>query len=152
VSLTDLRVLAEGLDWSVCFFECNTHGANSPPHFYICIPIEGKVLLCMVTSQVEAREAFYEKNHTHAGVVITNETELTFLSRASLIDCNQPLYGTPEELNSYVRRWRRIVVPGIIPEDVKRSILLALSSSNMVSARIKRITSPMLRVALGVAD
>lgn len=92
-------------DKTVYSFKNSQYDPAAPTHFHIAISVSDDtfVLLAMITSQGEKRKEYYRHNpKALQSVVDVDSSDISILTKASVIDCNQPLYYTREELDSLI--------------------------------------------------
>lgn len=86
-------------------FKNSKYDSSAPAHYHIAISVNDNtfVLLAMITSQGEKRKDYYKHNERALqSVVDIDSSDICILTKKSVIDCNQPLYYTREELNLLV--------------------------------------------------
>lgn len=128
----------------VCNFKDVNHAPDAPPHYYITIPLSDKInlLLCIITSQIDKRTNFYNKAHktSVSSLVAVNKHVLPFLTRDSIIDCNQPEILAKEELIKRVNPKHKFsVIQRELPLDLKLKTLEAIKNSPLVEPFIKKM-------------
>lgn len=113
----------------------------SPRHYYVAIPVNKAVslLLCIITSKIEGRVAYAKKTNTLGGLVLVSNKDISCLSMASVIDCNQTsvVSKNPEELD-----WLDVEtfkMCGPISSDVRNKVFTAIRKSPVVSDAIKQM-------------
>ena len=127
---------------TIYIFKNTEYGKNAPAHYHISIPIsdENSLLLVATTSQIEKKEQYYGRNaNLSAGLLKLNIGELDFVKKECLIDCNQPLFQSKEELkniilNGEITFLEEINIPEFI-EDIKSKI----KNSSLVKPNIKNL-------------
>jgi len=128
----------------VCHFKDKKHGPESPPHYYVIVPVSdtSSLLLCIITSQIEKRVNHYSRVNQKAidSLVRVNQDTLTFLTKESLIDCNGSELIPKADL---IKRIDSSIKPNIvtrqIPKDLKKKIVLAIKKSPVVKPHIKQL-------------
>lgn len=126
---------------TVYYFENTEHGKNSSPHFHIAVPTtDGNyILLVMLTSQISKRIEYYELTNEKAlqSLIQVEESTLCFLTKDSLIDCNNPIYKTREELSVIIKdlQYRN----ADLTDEFITSIKEAIKSSPIVRRNIKKV-------------
>ena len=125
---------------SVFYFENIEHNEyNRKPHYHIAIKTNNNryILVVMFTSQIEKREAHRSTNQdAYNSLVYADNKDFDFLSKKSVIDCNDPLYKTKEELNSIIQNLQ--TKPTIISDEFQNKIIKAIKTSPLVRPYIKR--------------
>jgi hypothetical protein len=121
-------------------FKNTKHDPKAPAHYHIAISVSDNtfVLLAMITSRGEKRKDYYKHNERALqSVVDIDSSDVSILTKKSVIDCNQPLYYTREELD--------LLVDGdienleaTISEKIIIKIKEALQSSPLVKPVIKK--------------
>ena len=124
---------------TVFYFENREHDEHArKPHYYIALPTNnnGYIVLVMFTSQVEKRERHRATNpEALSSLVYADEKEFEFLTTKSVIDCNDPIYKTREEIMAIVDYLRPIEAD--IPQEFKDKIIEAIKTSPVVRRNIK---------------
>ena len=124
---------------TVFYFENIEHDEdNRKPHYHIAIKTNNNayIVLVMFTSQIEKREKHRATNaDALSSLVYADRNDFDFLSKKSVIDCNNPLYKTKEELHAIVEYLQPI--PTDISEDFKAKIINAIKTSPIVRRNIK---------------
>lgn len=144
VDLPPAYVIGSVTEPCVVHFKDVRHASDAPPHYYITIPLNDDVslLLCIITSQIEKRTTFYSKTNKSAVscLVPVDKQVLPFLTRESIIECNQPEILTKEELAKCVNPKHKFnVTQRDIPPDLKGKVLDAIKSSPLVEPFIKKM-------------
>ncbi len=130
---------------TVFYFEnIEHHEDERKSHYHIAIPTNdnGYILVVMFTSQVEKRKAHRKVNpDAYSSLVFADETEFEFLTTKSVIDCNDPIYKTREELMAIIDNLQSIAAD--ITEEFRDKIIEAIKTSPVVRRNIKRaLVSP----------
>lgn len=92
-------------DKTIYSFKNSKYDSSAPAHYHIAISVSDNtfVLLAMITSQGEKRKDYYKHNKKALqSVVDIDSSDISILTKKSVIDCNQPLYYTREELDVLV--------------------------------------------------
>ena len=108
------------------------------PHYYIAIPTNnnGYIVLVMFTSKVGKRERHRAANpKALSSLVYADEKEFDFLTTRSVIDCNDPIYKTREELMAIVDELQPKEAD--IPEEFRNKIIEAIKTSPVVRRNIQ---------------
>ncbi len=125
---------------TVYYFENSEHGEKRTPHYHIAIPTVdgGYVLLVMFTSQVEKKREYYAVTNQKAfnSLVFANETDFCFLTKESVIDCNNPMYKTSEELGAIIHNLE--FKNADLTQDFIDEIVKAIKESPIARPHIKR--------------
>ena len=125
---------------TVFYFENREHDEyDRKPHYHIAIKTNNNsyIVLVMFTSQIEKREAHRSSNpDTLSSLVYADEKDFDFLTKKSVIDCNDPMYKTREELMAITENLQPIEAD--ISEKFKNEIIEAIKSSPVVRRNIKR--------------
>lgn len=152
--LTDLVSLL-GDAFTRCEFRDRRHiPPSSPVHNYLTIALTDpeRLLLVMITSQREKLATLTRFNRTENGVVWLEADALGFINKPSAINCNAPVYGTPQEIEKFVDPEVGLVisthdVPGLI----KFQVFQALQASPTIPGRVKKQIVPV-QAPLGVTS
>jgi len=128
---------------TVFYFENIEHNEDDrKPHYHIAIKTNNNryIVVVMFTSQIEKRETHRAINpDALSSLIYADENDFNFLSKKSVIDCNNPLYKTKEELNAIVDNLQPI--PTNISEEFRDSIINAIKTSPIVRPNIKKALS-----------
>lgn len=78
----------------VCHFKDTRHPDDSPPHFYIIIPVNSAtdLVVCIITSKRKKRIDYYERIKKQKAVnslVKINRGTFSFLSEECVVECNR---------------------------------------------------------------
>lgn len=128
----------------VCYFKNTTHDPEAPPHYHITVPIsdDSSLLLCIITSQIENRAWHYHrtKEAAESCLVLIDKGTLSFLKKASVIDCNQPMLIQKNKLGKIIDSAHKFeVVSRGIPKEIKEKIVQAIKASPIVKPFIKKL-------------
>lgn len=127
-------------DKTVYSFKNIQYDPTAPAHFHIAISVNDNtfVLLAMITSQGDKRKDYYRHNEKALeSVVDVDSSDISILSKESVIDCNKPLYYTREELDSLIDGdIENINVT--ISEEIILKIKEAIKNSPLVKPVIKK--------------
>ena len=113
---------------TVYYFENVEHGDNPQPHYHIAVPTTNGdfILLVMFTSQVDRKIEYYTlaNNKALESLVHAKENDFYFLTKDSVIDCNQPIFKTREELSSIIKNieYREADLTDEIIDKIKEAI------------------------------
>lgn len=125
---------------TIYYFENSEHGENKKPHYHIAIPTinGGYLLLVMFTSQVNKKVEYYSQTNQKAldSLVFADKETFCFLSKKSVVDCNHPIYKTPEELGAIISNLEYREAD--LTEDFIDNIIIAVKNSPLVRRNIKR--------------
>ena len=125
---------------TVYYFENVEHGKKDNPHYHISIPTVdgGFILLVMFTSQIEKKQEHYSITNQNAlsSLVFANKDDFNFLSKDSVIDCNQPIYKTKEELGAIIKNLE--YKEANLTEEFVEEIKKAIHSSPIVRRNVKK--------------
>ncbi|MEN8265029.1 MAG: hypothetical protein ABFR82_16405 [Nitrospirota bacterium] len=130
--------------FSVCYFKNEEHQPDAPSHYHITVPTndDSSLLLTVITSQIEARQKFYERTRKKAlsSLVTVNKKELKFLKKKSVIECNQPQLVRKIDFNKIVDPDHEFkVIARDIPDELKEAIVQAIKDSPIVKPYIKKL-------------
>ncbi len=138
------HVAIEGIKPSkstVYHFKNSTYEESAPAHIHIAIPVNDStyVLLTMITSQVTKRKEFYAHNaKALESVIEITSNELDFIKKASVIDCNKPLYQTKEELDSIISG-DITFIDASLSDDLIERIRAGIINSPLVKPVVKKL-------------
>ncbi len=125
---------------TVFYFENIEHNEdNRKPHYHIAIKTNNNayIVVVMFTSQIEKREKHRAINpDAYSSLVYADEKDFNFLTTKSVIDCNNPIYKTKEELNAVIDNLQAI--PTDISDVFKSKIIDAIKTSPIVRRNIKK--------------
>ncbi|HIJ81153.1 MAG TPA: hypothetical protein HPP76_05545 [Desulfuromonadales bacterium] len=128
----------------VCHFKDKQHRPEGPPHFYVIIPVNSAtdLVLTMITSQVQSKIDYYTRTNVVAAtsLIAVDGTDLQFLNRPSLIDCNSVELVPKAELSKKYdpAHGFEIKLP-VIPDALKNQIVVAINNSPIVKPIIKKL-------------
>lgn len=127
----------------VCHFKDVKHNPDAKPHFYVNVPVNesSSLLLCIITSQIENRKNYYSKTNKKAlnSLVYVDNMTLSFLSKESVIDCNQPeLIGRHELIKMVDPKYGIEMKASQIPLNLQKKIIQAIQNSPVVKKYIKK--------------
>lgn len=128
----------------ICHFKDVDFPENAPPHFYVVIPANDAVdlILCIITSKVEKREKYYWTRNPRAAssLVKIDSTIFPFLSKDSVIDCNQTQLLSKNDLKKKVHhKYDFNVKASDIPHSLLLEIKSAIKNSPLVRDSIKKL-------------
>ncbi len=128
----------------ICRFKNTTHDPEAPPHYHVTVPIsdDSSLLLCFITSQIKNKAWYYHKTKETAEscLVLVDKGDLSFLKKASLIDCNQPQLIQRNQLGKLIDPDHKFeVVSRNIPKEIKEKIVNAIKASPLVKPFIKKM-------------
>lgn len=131
-------------DFCVCHFKDSNHAPEAPPHYYATIPVIDKssLLISIITSKKENKIRYYSRVNKTAlqSMVPVDEKILSFLSKPSIIDCNQVELIRKEELELRIDPKHKInVISRDIPVKLKDEIVEAIKKSPLVKPYIKNL-------------
>lgn len=121
------------------YFKNKEHANIDNPHFHVAIPTKdgGFVLLVMFTTQIDSKQEYYGlvKPTALDSLVYATPSQCKFLKKESVIDCNQPIYKSREELSAIILdlEYREAELSQEFIEEIKNAIKL----SPMVRPHIK---------------
>lgn len=131
-------------NWAVIFFEdrCITDSAHSK-HFHILIPTKDDdfIVVCLITSQIEKKAAFYAPTGEDEYLVYVEHKDISLLDRKSVIDCPQAELLDKNTLLNRIKSWEQNLSELGLNDSIKKKIYSAIKASNMVSQEIKDIIS-----------
>ena len=123
----------------VYLFKNKNYDKIAPAHFHIALKTnqDEYLVLSMITSQVEKRIKYYTLTNKSLvkSVVIINSNDIDILEKESCIDCNEPIYGTKEEIESIALDLEYIEAK--IDKHLKNKIIKAIKLSAKVRDEIK---------------
>jgi hypothetical protein len=128
----------------VCYFKDKRHSPESPPHYYVTVPItnDTSLLLCIITSQVENQMWYYRNVNVSAisSLVRVDQSSLPFLTKESFIDCNRAELIRKNEFIKIVDSKPCLEIKTRdVPDELKREIISAINKSPLVKSFIKRL-------------
>jgi len=125
---------------TVFYFENIEHDEDRrKPHYHIAIKTNNNtyILVVMFTSKVKKREAHRLSNpDAYTSLVYADETDFDFLTEPSVIDCNDPIYKTQDELSAIMDNLQPIET--YIPDEFIDKIITAIKTSPIVRPYIKK--------------
>ena len=127
---------------TVYYFENVEHPEyRRKPHYHIAIPTNnGYMLLVMFTSQTGKRQEHRSTNpDALSSLIFADQTDFEFLSTRSVIDCNDPMYKTREELMAIIDNLQPKEAD--ISEEFRDKIIEAIKTSPVVRRNIKNALS-----------
>lgn len=116
---------------TVYYFKNREHAHIENPHYHVAIPTTngGFVLLVMFTSQVESKKEHYSLVRPQAlsSLVYADSKQCNFLNKESVIDCNQPIYKSREELSAIIfdLEYREAALSDVFIEEIKNAIRIS---------------------------
>jgi len=126
---------------TVYYFENLEHGKKDNPHYHISIPtVDGGFLLLVIfTSKIDNKKEYYALSNKNALslLVFANKDDFIFLSKDSVIDCNQPIYKTREELGAIIKNLE--YMEANLTQEFIEKIKEAIQSSPIVRRNIKKL-------------
>ncbi|MDD5687050.1 MAG: hypothetical protein PHE88_04375 [Elusimicrobia bacterium] len=139
--------LIDNKKFHICYFADSTHQPNSPPHYNIFIPITDNtcLLVCFITSKVEKRKKYYDKSSSIGqkainSLVYIGKKDFNCLKQDSIIDCNQVVRLTREELKNRIRDKSEFkIIRDAISKKIQKEIIGAVRNSPVVDSYIKSI-------------
>ena len=99
-------------------------------------------MLCFITSQIENKAWYYHKINEAAEscLVRVGKNDLSFLKKASVIDCNQPILIHKNKFSKIIDPDHKFeVVTRNIPKEIKEKIVKAIKDSPIVKPFIKKL-------------
>ncbi len=130
---------------TIYIFKNKNFGKNAPEHFHISIPISVQecLLLVFTTSKVEEKKTFYKSNpKALSSLIDLSVSDLKFITKDCLIDCNNPLYYSKEELETLILDGEIIFKEDEISNDLIKDIKNKIKSSPLVKPFIKKKILP----------
>lgn len=131
---------------SILYFKDITHEEGVPPHYHFIIaPADpADFVICLITSKVEKRESYYGRVNKKAAecLVKIDDSTLSFLSKSSVIDCNQAELIRRADLMKRVDHdydFKIEVRDAEIPEMLKTQVRAAIKNSPLISNYIKKL-------------
>jgi hypothetical protein len=128
----------------VCHFKDKQHRPESPPHFYVIIPVNSAIdlVLTMITCQVQNKIDYYTRTNAVAvsSLVAVDRVDFQFLNRSSLIDCNSVELVPKAELSKKYdpAHGFEMKLP-FVPDALKNKIVAAIKNSPLVKPIIKKL-------------
>ncbi len=139
-------IIAQNLtEFCICFFKNLEYSPDSPPHYYITVPIndDSSLLLCIITSQIENRVRYYHNRGSDAAIsslVKVNKGDLLFLKKESIIDCNAPVLILKKEFHKIVDPdYNCKLITRDISLQVRKKVVEAIKNSPIVKPFIKKL-------------
>lgn len=128
----------------VCHFKHKKHSPSSPSHFYIIIPIKpsSDFIICIITSQIVKKKDFYDRPNQKAlkSLVSINKNIFDFLSKESIIDCNQTELIPKSKFSRIIDdKYGFTIKERNIPEALRLEIVEAIKNSPLVTPNIKKL-------------
>lgn len=128
----------------ICHFKDVDFPENAPPHFYVVIPVNDAfdLILCIITSKVEKRERYYCTRNPKAAssLVKIGPTIFSFLSKDSVIDCNQTQLLSKNDLKKKVHhKYDFNIKSSDITSSLLSEIKNAIKNSPLVRDSIKKL-------------
>jgi len=144
-------IVQSGIDnskFQICHFKGTRHPPEIGAHLYVIVPIkkDNQHLVCMITSKVDKRINYYRRVNPNAlqGLVRINKSELNFLKKDSLIDCNQAELLTKEELIIRIKHDKNFKLHNhAIPMNIKEKLIKAIKNSPLINVSNKRLLKPI---------
>ena len=128
--------------FSLCLFKDTHHAKNAPHHYYIIIPTDTSYcfVICLISSQIEKRVSYYTKNNQKClqSLVMLDGSELKFLTKPSVIDCNNAEYVHKRELLQRIAPGTYKKINENIPTELREKIIAAIDSSPKVKPFVKQ--------------
>jgi len=113
----------------------------APAHYHIAIPISSDefVMLTLITSQLRKQIDFANQQSIkyQESLVIVNPEDLSILSKQSVINCNNILVYTREELDTKIHSIE--FKDCDIPEELINRLIKAIRNSPVVKERYKKL-------------
>jgi len=131
---------------NIIYFKDSTHdeGVNPHYHFVIAPSDPADFVICLITSKVEKREAYYGRVNKKAveSLVKVNGSVLAFLTKPSIIDCNQAELIRRADLTKRVDHdydFKIEVRDAEIPAILKTQVRSAIKNSPLINNYIKKL-------------
>lgn len=128
----------------ICHFKESDHHENTPPHFYVIIPVNDvtDLIFSIITSKVEKREKYYSIKNPKAvnSLVKIDPAIFSFLSKDSVIDCNQTQIFSKNEFKNKINRKHNFIIKSAnITFSLLSEIKVAIKNSPLVKGSIKKL-------------
>lgn len=125
---------------TVIIFKNNNFHKDAHPHYHISIPIseDDSILLVFTTTKVEDKKKFYSNNDKALKALIELDIgDIGFITNKCVIDCNNPLYHSKEELKTIIHNGEIVFEDHQIPDALIKEIKEKIKSSPRVKPFIK---------------
>lgn len=145
------KLILEGIkDFAVLLYKDTQHDIAAPPHFFLIFPITDDPFfaVAIITSQIERKESYYGQANPKAlaSLVRIGSGTFPFLSRESVIECNQTEMLSVEELTRRIDpKYSLEVKAREIPLSLKKQVLQAITLSPLVPPYIKHLLKQKYR-------
>ena len=128
----------------ILYFKDLNHDKDAPCHFYVAFPIKDdlSLIICILTSQVEAQKGYYKRTNPKAVkcLIEIDRNILSFLNKETIIDCNKAELLSKEELKKRIDPDHPCEIKERkVPSYLKREIGSAIIQSPLISAHIKKL-------------
>ncbi len=138
--------------FSIIWFEDRTIEPPHNKHYHVSVSINSDqfLILCMITSKVQKREAHYErrgKSICKTCLVPIDQNSFSFLTKESVIECNQPILLTRADLLARLApksKLKIIARDGSFKDTLKKEIVAAIQKSPLVKPLIKAYLNPLI--------
>lgn len=127
---------------TVYVFKNSEHSDNAPEHYHISIPISdtNSLLLVLTTSQVSKKKQHYRlREQLLRGLIEFDIGDLNFITKKCLIDCNNPLFKTKEELKNIILNEEIKFIDEVISPELVQKIKDKIKNSPLVKPNIKKL-------------
>lgn len=125
---------------TIYIFKNKNFGKNAPEHYHISIPLsqQESLLLVFTTSKVTEKKTLYSNRpNALSSLIDLSVGDLNFITKECLIDCNNPLYYSKEELETLIVDGEIIFREDEISDELIKDIKEKIKSSPMVKPYIK---------------
>ena len=127
---------------TVYVFKNSEHSNKSPEHYHISIPISdtNSLLLVLTTSQVSKKKQHYRlREQLLNGLIEFDIGDLEFITKKCLIDCNNPLFQTKEELKHIILNEEIKFIDEVISPELIQQIKHKIKNSPLVKPNIQKL-------------
>jgi len=127
---------------TVYVFKNSEYSDKSHEHYHISIPIsdENSLLLVLTTSQVSKKKQHYRlREQLLRGLIEFDIGDLNFITKKCLIDCNNPLFKTKEELKTIIENEEIKFIDEYIAPKLIQDIKDKIKNSPLVKPNIKKV-------------
>ncbi|TRZ48811.1 hypothetical protein D4S03_09220 [bacterium] len=136
-------------DFCLLLFRDRNHQAGAPPHFHVVFPVnaEADLVVTIITSQVGSLRQFYKwKKDACDAMVPVNKDIFPFLTRESVVNCNQAELMTKFELAQRVDRLSEYRIKACkIPSYLKVDVCTAIRKSPLIPPNLKKLVKDYLK-------
>lgn len=128
----------------IYIFKNREYSNESPAHYHIAIKTKNDdyIVLLLISSQIEKRQNYYKQSNKKLlkSLIFVDNTQISLLKKQSLIDCNQVLYCTKDEIKNIAIDFR-VEINFTIDKNLKPILIEAI----LLSPKIKEVIKQSLR-------